>query len=76
MPLWPAIAGSISAAWVYCSFVFGSAVTARLAIFVGFGNGLTIANSNAGSTSVRPGLAGTAAGLSGASAVGLGVLLS
>jgi DHA1 family bicyclomycin/chloramphenicol resistance-like MFS transporter len=50
--------------------------TFGLTIFVGFGNGLTIANSNAGAISVRPGLAGTAAGLSGALAVGLGALLS
>ena len=35
-------------------------------IFVGFGNGLTIANTNAGMISVRPDLAGSAAGLSGA----------
>lgn len=50
--------------------------TFGLTIFVGFGNGMTIANSNAGAISVRPGLAGTAAGLSGALAVGLGALLS
>jgi DHA1 family bicyclomycin/chloramphenicol resistance-like MFS transporter len=50
--------------------------TFGLTVFVGFGNGLTIANSNAGAISVRPGLAGTAAGLSGALAVGLGALLS
>ena len=35
-------------------------------ICVGFGNGLTIANTNAGMISVRPDLAGSAAGLSGA----------
>lgn len=35
-------------------------------MFVGFGNGLTIANTNAGMISVRPDLAGSAAGLSGA----------
>jgi MFS transporter, DHA1 family, multidrug resistance protein len=52
------------------------AATFGLTIFVGFGNGLTIANTNAGAISVRPDLAGTAAGLSGAMAVGLGALLS
>ncbi len=35
-------------------------------ICVGFGNGLTVANTNAGMISVRPDLAGSAAGLSGA----------
>ena len=50
--------------------------TFGLTIFVGFGNGLTIANTNAGAISVRPDLAGTAAGLSGALAVALGALLS
>ncbi len=50
--------------------------TFGLTIFVGLGNGLTIANSNAGAISVRPHLAGTAAGLSGALAVALGALLS
>ena len=52
------------------------AATFGLTIFVGLGNGLTIANTNAGAISVRPDLAGTAAGLSGAMAVGLGALLS
>jgi DHA1 family bicyclomycin/chloramphenicol resistance-like MFS transporter len=52
------------------------AATFGLTIFVGFGNGLTIANTNAGAISVRPDLAGTAAGLSGALVVGLGALLS
>lgn len=47
-----------------------------LAIFVGFGNGLTIAPANAGAISVRPELAGTSAGLGGALVVGLGALLS
>ncbi len=47
-----------------------------LTIFVGVGNGLTVANANAGAISVRPDLAGTAAGLSGALTVSLGALLS
>jgi len=47
-----------------------------LVVFVGLGNGLTIANANAGAVSVRPDLAGTAAGLGGALAVALGALLS
>lgn len=47
-----------------------------LTIFVGVGNGLTISNANVGALSVRPDLAGTAAGLSGALSVGLGAVLS
>ena len=45
-------------------------------IFVGLGNGLTMPSSNAGALSVRPKLAGSAAGLAGALAVGLGALLT
>ena len=45
-------------------------------IFVGFGNGLTIANVNAGAVSVRPELAGTAAGLGGALSVAGGAGLT
>ncbi len=52
--------------WVF----FGSA------IFVGFGNGLTNANASAGVMSVRPKLAGSAAGLSGAMIVALGAVLT
>ncbi|MGE0314467.1 MAG: Bcr/CflA family efflux MFS transporter [Lautropia sp.] len=47
-----------------------------LTVFVGVGNGLTVANANAGAISVRPDLAGTAAGLAGALTVALGALLS
>ena len=44
--------------------------------FVGLGNGMAIPNSTAGALSVRPHLAGTAAGLSGALMLGLGAALS
>lgn len=47
-----------------------------LTIFVGLGNGLTISNANAGALSVRPDLAGTAAGLGGALSITLGALLT
>ncbi|KPF48179.1 hypothetical protein IP87_07940 [beta proteobacterium AAP121] len=47
-----------------------------LTLFVGLGNGLTLPNANAGAMSVRPALAGTAAGLSGAISMVLGALLS
>lgn len=49
---------------------FGSAVA------VGFGNGLTVANASAGLMSVRPHLAGSASGLSGALVVALGAVLT
>ncbi|EPX85157.1 multidrug effflux MFS transporter [Salipiger mucosus] len=45
-------------------------------IFVGLGNGMTIPNATAGSLSVRPHLAGTAAGLGGAIMIGGGAGLS
>ncbi len=53
-------------AWVF----FGSAIC------VGFGNGLTNANASAGLMSVRPQLAGSAAGLSGAMVVAFGAVLT
>jgi MFS transporter, DHA1 family, multidrug resistance protein len=45
-------------------------------VFVGLGNGLTIPSSNAAAMSVRPRLAGSAAGLSGALAVAGGAMLT
>ena len=47
-----------------------------LTVFVGLGNGLTLPTANAGALSVRPALAGTAAGLSGALAMTVGAVLS
>ncbi|MBL8334100.1 MAG: hypothetical protein JNM08_13395 [Rubrivivax sp.] len=47
-----------------------------LTLFVGLGNGLTLPNANAGALSVRPELAGTAAGLAGALSIALGAALS
>ncbi len=46
------------------------------AIFVGLGNGITMPGSNAGAMSVRPDLAGSAAGLSGALIVAGGAILT
>jgi len=46
------------------------------AVLVGFGNGLTIANASTGLMSVRPELAGSAAGLSGALGVAVGAVLT
>ena len=45
-------------------------------IFAGLGNGLTMPASNAGAMSVNPQLAGSAAGISGATTVGLGALVT
>ncbi len=43
---------------------------------VGFGNGLTMPSANAGALSIRPELAGSASGLSGALMVGMGALVT
>lgn len=45
-------------------------------IFVGLGNGLTLPASNSGAMSVRPRLAGSASGLSGAISVAMGAALT
>ena len=45
-------------------------------VTVGIGNGLSTANASAGALSVRPDLAGSAAGINGAVALGLGAVLS
>lgn len=56
---------------------FGSALSFfGLMTFVGLGNGMSIPNATAGSLSVRPHLAGTAAGLNGAIMLGGGAGLS
>lgn len=56
--------------YVHVGTVFGST------IFVGVGNGLTLQSANAGAMSVRPELAGSASGLSGALPVAGGALLT
>jgi len=45
-------------------------------IFVGVANGISMPSVNSGAISIRPGLAGSAAGLIGASAVGSGAVLT
>jgi DHA1 family bicyclomycin/chloramphenicol resistance-like MFS transporter len=47
-----------------------------LVITVGLGNGILLPNANAGMLSVRPSLAGSAAGLGGAITIGGGAALS
>lgn len=56
--------------WLSPVLFFGSTV------FVGLGNGITMPSSNAGAMSVRPNLAGTAAGLNGALIVSGGAVLT
>ena len=45
-------------------------------VFVGVANGISMPSVNAGAISIRPGLAGSAAGLMGASTVGSGAVLT
>lgn len=45
-------------------------------MLVGFGNGMMLPNANAGAISVRPDLAGSASGLTGALQIGIGALLA
>lgn len=70
-----------SVALLLAWLLFAAGVTHPLALFgltmfVGIGNGLTVSNANAGALSVRPDLAGTAAGLGGALSIAIGALLS
>ncbi|KPU84409.1 MFS transporter [Marinosulfonomonas sp. PRT-SC04] len=60
----------LAAGWLSPMVFFGST------IFVGLGNGLTMPSCNAGAMSVRPNLAGTAAGLNGALIVAGGAVLT
>ncbi|MDG3042501.1 MFS transporter [Roseicyclus marinus] len=61
-----ALAGLCAGAGVFLLGFWHPLVLFGATICVGFGNGLTISNTNAGLISVRPDLAGSAAGLSGA----------
>ncbi|KIN64883.1 Major facilitator superfamily protein [Sulfitobacter noctilucicola] len=67
----------LSIGWLYFS-LGGDQVLVLFAatLSVGFGNGLTLANANAGALSVRPRLAGTAAGVAGALALAIGAALT
>ncbi|MBL6855358.1 MAG: multidrug effflux MFS transporter [Rhodobacteraceae bacterium] len=56
---------------------FGTAVTFfGFCIFIGIGNGLTLANSTAGMLSIRPAVAGTASGIGGSIQIGGGAALA
>ena len=56
---------------------FGTAITFfGFCIFIGIGNGLTLANSTAGMLSIRPAVAGTASGIGGSIQIGGGAALA
>ena len=56
---------------------FGNALTFfGFCIFIGFGNGLALANSSVGMLSIRPAVAGTASGIGGAIQIGGGAALA
>ena len=56
---------------------FGTAITFfGFCVFIGIGNGLTLANSTAGMLSIRPAVAGTASGIGGSIQIGGGAALA
>lgn len=61
----------LTLAGLHSAFVFFGFTT-----FVGFGNGMTLPNANAGLLSIKPELAGTASGLGGAIMIGGGAALA
>lgn len=74
-------AAAASVAMIVSSALFFFGATSPLALFVpiffvGFGNGVSLPNANAGLLSARPHLAGGAAGLGGALMIGGGAALS
>lgn len=73
---WVAAAGLLLALLLFAAGVTHPLALFGLTVFVGLGNGLTLSNANAGALSVRPDLAGTAAGLGGALSIALGAVLS
>ena len=79
MVLWGALfnAGGIGVNLALFLLGHGSPLTFfGLMTFMGLGNGMVIPNATAGALSIRPDLAGTASGLSGALMIGLGAALS
>ena len=71
-----ACAGMLAGLGLYLADLIDPVSFFGATIFVGIGNGITMPSSNAGALSVRPALAGSAAGLSGALTVGLGAVLT
>ena len=73
---WLAVAGPFAALIAIWSGFDSTAVLFAGAIFVGFGNGLTLPGANAGVMSVNPRLSGSAAGLSGSATVVVGAIVT
>lgn len=63
---WAGLIGLLAGLALFAAGADHYAVLFGATILVGFGNGLTMANAHSGALSVRPDLAGTAAGLAGA----------
>ena len=79
MVLWGCLINVIGTAISLCIFLTGFGTVYfffGFTVFVGIGNGMTIPNATSGMLSVRPHLAGTAAGLGGALMIGGGAVLS
>ncbi|MDQ2091253.1 multidrug effflux MFS transporter [Marimonas arenosa] len=73
---WCATLGPLAAMLTVLAGISHPAVMFGGAIFVGFGNGLTLPGANAGVMSVAPRLAGSASGLSGALTLAGGAAIS
>ena len=73
---WFATLGPLAAMALIVAGISHPAVMFAGAIFVGFGNGLTLPGANAGVMSVAPRLAGSASGLSGALTLAGGAAIS
>jgi predicted MFS family arabinose efflux permease len=71
-----AVTGVVAGLALFGLGVFHPVVLFGAVVFVGVGNGLTLPASNVGAMSVRPKLAGSAAGLSGAAVVAGGAVIT
>ena len=71
-----ACAGLLLGLAVFAVGIVNAATLFGATVFLGIGNGLTMPSANAGALSVRPQLAGSASGLSGALIVGAGVVMT
>lgn len=79
MVLWGAMSNASGIALNLLLFTLGLGTPLSffgLMVFMGLGNGMVIPNATAGALSIRPDLAGTASGLSGALMIGIGAALS
>ena len=71
-----ACAGLVAGLGLFAAGATHAAALVGAVMLVGLGNGLTVPSATAGALSVRPGLAGSAAGFSGALTVGGGAVLT